>query len=209
MKATRFRLVAVVLLCYPVFLPNRVEARVHLSIGLGTYFGHHHGHYCGHHYPHYGWYGGYYRPWWRHSHWPWHYYPSGSSVWIYSSPIVLGSRSRVKAPPEDPKPEPRLSQSMRAEQGTLLRIFRIGDAENRIAAGRELTAFYFDDKARAALEDALLKDPEPQVRKEIATSLGKTADARVTAALKLAKATDPDRDVRQAAYRSLIMIEGY
>jgi HEAT repeat protein len=98
---------------------------------------------------------------------------------------------------------------MRAEQGKLLRILRIGDTENRAAAGRELTAFYFNGKARAALEDALVKDREPQVRKEIATSLGKTRDARVTTALKTAKAKDPDRSVRQAAYRSLIMIEGY
>ncbi|MHC4352832.1 MAG: HEAT repeat domain-containing protein, partial [Planctomycetota bacterium] len=174
-----------------------------------TYFGHHHGYYYGHHYPHHWWYGGYQRPWWRHSHWPGHYYPSGSSFWIYSSPIVLGSRSRAKASPENPTPKPQLSQRMRQEQGELLRILKIGDKQDRIAAGRELTAFYFDDKARAALEDALLKDPEPQVRKEIAASLGNTADARVTAALRLAKAKDPDRGVRQAAYRSLIMIEGY
>ena len=72
-----------------------------------------------------------------------------------------------------------------------------------------MAALYFDDKARAALEDVLLTDTDPDVRKEVATSLGRTEDVNVTAALKIAKARDPDRQVRQAAYRSLIMIEGY
>ena len=81
--------------------------------------------------------------------------------------------------------------------------------ENRIAAASELAEFYFDARARVALEKALLKDPEPQVRKQIAASLGKTGDARVLAALKKAMSKDPDRGVRQAAYRALIMIQGY
>jgi HEAT repeat protein len=98
---------------------------------------------------------------------------------------------------------------MRKEQGELLRVLKIGDKENRIAVVGELTALYYDGKARDALEEALLTDPYPEVRKEAAASLGRTSDSRVTAALKTAKAKDPDRDVRQAAYRSLILIEGY
>lgn len=212
MKASKIHLIAIASLFLLVFLPQTAMGRVNLSIGIGTTFGHHHGHYFGH-YPYYGWYGGYYRPWWRHSHWPGYYYPYGSSYWVhYSSPIVIGTPVRDKTeeePPDNPRPGPPLSEQMRKEQGELLRVLRIGDKENRIAAIGELTAFYYDNKARVAIEQALLTDPEPEVRKEAATSLGRTSDPIATAALKTAKAKDPDRGVRQAAYRSIIMIEGY
>lgn len=98
---------------------------------------------------------------------------------------------------------------MRQEQGELLKVLKIGDKKSRTGAIRELACFYFDEKAQAALEDVLLTDPNPEIRKEVATSLGKTENPRVTPALKIARSKDPDRGVRQAAYRSLIMIEGY
>jgi hypothetical protein len=205
MKAVRFRLAIGGLICLLV-LTGTAKARIHLSIGLGTSFGHHYPRYYGHGYPHHRWYGGYYGPW------PGHCYSPRSSLWIHQSyPIVLSPPLRVKTPAENPrpKPQPQLSQSMRQQQSELLKVLKIGDKENRIGAICELASFYFDEKAQAALEDILLTDPDPEIRKKIATSLGKTANARVTPALKIARAKDPDRGVRQAAYRSLIMIEGY
>lgn len=98
---------------------------------------------------------------------------------------------------------------MRRRQSELLKAVKIGDKENRLSAIRELAPFSFDANVRAALEDVLLSDPDAEVRKQAATSLGKTEDPNVTAALKIAKEKDPDRGVRQAAYRAIIMIEGY
>ena len=98
---------------------------------------------------------------------------------------------------------------MRRHQNELLKVVKIGDKENRISAIHELTPFSSNSRVRAALEDVLLSDPEAEVRKQVATSLGKTSNPKVTRALKMAKAKAPDRGVRQAAYRSIIMIEGY
>jgi hypothetical protein len=215
MKAMKFRLAAGGLICLLVFLTGTATARVYVSVGLGTSFGYHGSHYYGHGYgyPHHRWYGGhrgYYSPWWGHSYWPSHRYSSGSSLWIYPSFTTVYSPSlRVKAPAENPRPKPQISQSMRRHQSELLKVVKIGDKENRISAIRELAPFSFDLKIRAALEDVLLSDPEAEVRKQVATSLGKTENPKVTAALKMAKTKDPDRAVRQAAYRAIIMIEGY
>ena len=98
---------------------------------------------------------------------------------------------------------------MREHQSELLKRLRIGDKEDRLGAILELAPFSFDSKVRAALEDVLLSDPDAELRKQVATSLGKTENPNVTAALRIAKAKDPDRGVRQAAYRAIIMIEGY
>lgn len=212
MRDTKLHLMAATLICTLVYLPSAATARISVSIGLGTYLGRYHPHYYGHWYPHYRWYG-HHGPWWDHSYWPGSFCLPGSSFWFYSDPIVLDPPPRVKAPkaPEENSepPQVRLSERMRREQSELLRMLRIGDKESRIGAIHELAAFYFDDKARPALEDVLLTDPDADIRKAVADALGKTGNVKVTAALKLAKAKDPDRDVRQAAYRSLIMIEGY
>lgn len=210
MRAIKFRSAAGGLICLLALLTGTATARVRISIGLGSSFGHHYPHYYGHHYPHHRWYGGHYSPWRSHSYWPGHRYSSGSSFWIHQSfPIVINRPLRVKAPAESPRPKPQISQRMREQQSELLRRLRIGDKENRLGAILELAPFSFDANIRAALEEVLLSDPDAELRKQVATSLGRTENPNVTAALKIAKAKDPDRGVRQAAYRSIIMIEGY
>jgi hypothetical protein len=213
MRPMKYRLAAGGLIYLLVLFAGTAEARVYVGIGIGTSFGQHHRHYYGHHYPHRRWYGGWagcHDPWWGCSRWPGHYYPSGSSFWIHQSfPIVINRRPSVKAPADNPAPKPQISQSMRQQLDELLRVLKIGDKENRIGAIHELAPFSFDTKVRAALEEVLLSDPDAELRKQVAISLGKTENSNVTSALKMAKAKDPDRGVRQAAYRAIIMIEGY
>ncbi|KPK44725.1 MAG: hypothetical protein AMJ65_02205 [Phycisphaerae bacterium SG8_4] len=213
MRAIKSRLAAVGLICLLLLLTDTATARVRISIGLGTSFGHHYGHYYGPRYPHHRWYGwwtGCHDPWWGHSHWPGHYYPSGSSFWIHQTfPIVINPRPRVKAPADNPAPKPQISQRTRQQLSELLKVLKIGDKASRLGAIRELAPFSFDAKVRAALEEVLLSDSEAELRKQVATSLGGTENSDVTAALKIAKAKDADRGVRQAAYRAIIMIEGY
>ena len=217
MRVVKFHFAAVVTICLLVFLTGTATARTYVSIGLGTSFGHHHSRHYGHGYGYrsHGWYGGYrgyHSPWWGYSYWPSHHrYSSGSSFWIYPSYTTIYSPPlRVKAPKATQHSStPILSESMRRHQSELLKVVKIGDKENRISAIHELTPYSFNSRVRAALEDVLLSDPEAEVRKQVATSLGKTSNPKVTRALKMAKAKDPDRGVRQAAYRSIIMIEGY
>jgi len=209
----KFRLATGGLICLLVLLTGTATARVYVGIGLGTSFGHHHRHYYSHHYPHYRWYGGwggYHDPWWGHSHWSGPLCSSGSFFSIYRSyPIVLAPALGVKAPAEHPTPKPQISLRMREHQSKLLKVLKIGDKEDRLGAIRELAPFSFEANVQAALEEVLLSDPDAELRKQVATSLGKTENPNVATALKIAKGKDPDRGVRQAAYRAIIMIEGY
>jgi hypothetical protein len=102
-----------------------------------------------------------------------------------------------------------LFEKLRRKKSELLKILRIGNKGNRKAAIRDLAGFSFDDKVRGALEDVLLSDPDPELRQQVAQSLGKVTNENVLPALEKAKAEDSNRDVRQEAYRAIIKIRGY
>jgi HEAT repeat protein len=88
-------------------------------------------------------------------------------------------------------------------------MLRIGDRDTRAQAAHDLAAAHCDEKARLALERALLCDAETQVRRVAAESLDRLGDTRALPSLRQAYATDANREVRQAAYRGIIMLEGY
>ncbi len=214
MKAMRSHIVGGGLICLLILLTSTAGARVYVSVGLGTSFGHYYPHYYGHHYPYYRWYGGYrsyYRPWYGHSYYPGYYRSPRSSFWVSGYyPIVINRKSAArKTEAANPPKHAELSQSVRQHKSEQLKVLRIGTKENRQRAIRELARFPTDPKVREALERVLLSDPDPELRKQVATLFGATENAKTVAALKTAKAIDPDRDVRQAAYRAIIMIEGY
>jgi len=98
---------------------------------------------------------------------------------------------------------------MRKKKSEQLKILKMGDKEKRLRAIHELAPFSFDDGIRRALEGVLRSDPDSEIRKEVALVFGRTENRVVLGALIEAKEKDPERDVRQAAYRSIIMIEGY
>lgn len=100
-------------------------------------------------------------------------------------------------------------ERLRQKKSELLKVLRIGDKERRIQAIRELAGYSSDDGVRKALENILLSDPDPELRKEVATSFGRTENRKVVAALEEAKAADSSKEVRQAAYRAIILIKGY
>ncbi len=216
MKAMRSRIVGGGLICLLIILTSTAGARVYVSIGFGTSFGYYPHHYGYHHYPYYRWHGyyggyGYHHPWYWNSYYPGYYYSPGSSVWISGYyPIVIGRKSEAKKTESaNPQTMAELSQSIRQHKSEQLKVLKIGTKENRQRAIRELARFPNDPKAREALERVLLSDPEPELRKLVATLFGATENPKAVAALKTAKAIDPDRDVRHAAYRAIIMIEGY
>lgn len=222
------------MICFLGFWPSISVARVGFSISIGTPFVHcWPGFYPGC-YPYYGWYGGYYtwldrdRYVWfdvgryRHGYMPRSYYWRrplvwpGIGVWIGDScPEVITHRQVVvetKNPDGKSKHDAeaaKLSEKQRKKNSELLKILRIGDRERRVQAICDLAGFSCDDRVRKALEDVLLSDPDAELRKQVATAFGKTKNPSVVAALEKAKAEDSSREVRQAAYRSIIMIEGY
>ena len=100
-------------------------------------------------------------------------------------------------------------EALQRKKSEQIKILKTGDKEKRIRAIHILAPFSYDDGIRKALEFILLSDPDPDLRKTVAVSFGRTGNRLVLAALTEAKEKDPVRDVRQAAYKAIIMIDGY
>jgi hypothetical protein len=204
-RASRF--VVPALAGIALLTPGMACAGVQVGIGFGTTFGpywhHHHG------------YGGYvYAPLWPGPYWydPWY------DPWYYPAPVVVSPPVVVERPPvivQEPKPpappkQPDLvGEKLELNKSESLKKLRIGDPGNRLQAVKDLEPFARDAKVQTALEQALLSDRDPQVRKAVAELFGRLQDKNALKALKEANANDSDRAVRQAAYKAIILIEGY
>lgn len=216
MKCTKASLAAGGLMLLLVLLPGTASARVSFGISIGTPFvyhypGFHHGWYPHHYsYPYYGWY----------PHHGWHS-SSDLGIWIGGyHPIVVGPpvirqncrTGEVATKASEAMPDAQTVEQLerlRLRKSELLKVLRIGDKERRMQAIRDLAAFSCDDAVRKAMEKVLLSDPDPELRKQVAASFGKTDNRKVVAALEEAKTTDSSKEVRRAAYRSIILIKGY
>ncbi|MBM4024394.1 MAG: HEAT repeat domain-containing protein [Planctomycetes bacterium] len=189
-------------------LSSTASARVHVGVGIGVVSG---PRYC---YPSYRYYSC--GPWWPSYYWydpwwdPWPVYV-GPPV-IVERPVVrervIVREHRPPAPAKEPAPD-LISEKLQQKRSESIRKLRIGDPASRVQAVRELEQFAGGLKVRTALEQALLSDRDPQVRKTVAELFGRVQDKKTLAALKQAHAEDSDRDVRQAAYRAILLIEGY
>ncbi len=195
-----------------VLLPGATSARVSFGISIGTPFVYHYpGFYHGW-YPHH--YGYPYYDWYPHHRW---HSSADVGIWIggyypvvVAPPVVVHREIVTKAsqtPPDSLTAEQ--IERLRLKKSELLKVLRIGDKERRMQAISELAGYSYDDAVRKALEKVLLSDPDPELRRHVATSFGKTENRNVVPALEEAKATDSDKGVRQAAYRSIILIKGY
>jgi len=211
MATVKSRWFLAAIICVVTLLGSASYAHVRVGIGFGTHIGGH--------WPGYGWHSDWYWSDGPAGCWPWHshfYDP----VWVYEyPPVVVGPPVVVerhvvvnqRVPPA-PAPQPTSTQVTQAQQrkrSELLEQLRIGDNGNRLSATQELAGYVGDEKIREALERALLSDRDPGVRAAAATSLGKQSGKKAVPALKQARAQDADRQVQQAAYKALIMIEGY
>ena len=203
MSRIQHRFVVLALVCLALSMSGTAAAGVHIGIGFGTSFGHHR--HFGHH-----WYGGLavYPSWYWYD--PWYDYPV-----IVEPPVVVRERRVIVREHKPPAPQAsvqsteQLSESQQQKRSELLEKLRIGDVSNRVQAVQGLGQFPNDEKVRKALERALLSDRDPQVRKAAAEQFGHLKDKGALPALKQAYAEDSDRDVRQAAYKAIIMMEGY
>jgi len=192
-----------------MLLAGSASAGVHVGIGFGTVIGPHHPHHI------HGWYGGWYA--WPHRYYydPW--YDPWWEPWpvVVTPPVVVHERRVIveehrPAPPlpKVEKAEP-LSEKQQQKRSESLKVLKIGDAGNRAQAVRDLEPFARDHNVRRSLEQALSKDRDPQIRKAVAELFSRLRDRKTVPALKQAYAEDDNRDVQQAAYKALVMIEGY
>jgi hypothetical protein len=187
------------LLVLALAVPGVASARVHFSIGFGTVIGLCH--------PGYGWHA------WPDPYWydPW--YDCGPVVVV--PPVVVRERHVVVETPRPPAPRPAidkpepLSQRQQLKRSELLKKLRIGDVSNRIQAVWDLAPFANDDKVREVLQRALLSDRDTQVRKAAAELFGRLQDKKTLPSLRQAYREDSSREVRQGAYKAIIMMEGY
>jgi hypothetical protein len=194
------------LVAFALLMPGTAGADVHVGIGFGGFIGpHHHDHHW-----HGGWSVGIGWPWYDPWYGPWYDpYP------VVVAPPVVVQRHVVVKERKPPAPAPAvksadpLSERQQQERSALLRKLRIGDVNSRVQAVNDLGRFAHDDKTRTALQDALLSDRDAQVRKAVAELFGRLKDKRTLPTLKRAYAADADRDVRQTAYKAIILMEGY
>ncbi|MCU0913845.1 MAG: HEAT repeat domain-containing protein [Planctomycetes bacterium] len=209
MSSRRYRLLLFVsaLACLALLAPATASAGVSIGIGIGTTIGPHHPHHV------HGWYGGWYG--WPHYYW---YDPWYDPWWYYPAPVVLERpvvRERVVVRESRPTPPPKektpdlVAERLQQKKSEQLKRLRIGDADSRRQAVTELEPFAGDSKVRTTLEQALLSDRDPQVRKAVAELFGRLRDTKTLPVLRQANKDDSDREVRQAAYKAIIMMEGY
>jgi hypothetical protein len=203
MRALKNGLALMAFVCVLIAVPSATYARVHVGVGFGTHIG------CG---PYYGWYDPWCDPWYGHPYGP---------AWVYDcNPVFIGppvvvERHVVVHEPAPPRPRPALptsptlSQARQQKRSELFERLRIGDVDNRVKAAQDLIQFADDAKTRETLEKALRSDRDAAVRKAAVEALAKQSGKKAVPALKQAYADDASRDVRQAAYKALIMIEGY
>jgi len=204
-RASRF--VVPVLVGIALLTPGVVSAGVHVGIGFGTAIGPH--------FHHHHMYGAYvYAPLWP----DYSYYDPWYDPWYYPGPVVVGppvvrphitvTEHEPPAPPKNETPD-LVSEKLQQKKSESLKKLRIGDPGNRLQAVKDLEQLASDTKVRTALEQALLSDRDPQVRKAVAELFGRLQDKNTLRVLKQVHADDSDRAVRQAAYKAIILMEGY
>jgi hypothetical protein len=205
MSRTRYLFVVSALVCMALLTSGTASAGVQVGIGFGAtvgphYYHHMHGYYAyGPMWPDYY----YYDPYW--------YYPGpvvvGPPVIVERPPVII-REYRPPAPPKELTPDP-VAEKLQQKKSESLKKLKIGDPNSRVQAAKDLEQFEGDVKVRTALEQALLSDRDPQVRKAVAESFGRLQDKKTLSVLKQANKDDSDRDVRQAAYKAVILMEGY
>jgi len=186
-------------------------------------------------YPHYDyrWHGGYYS-WLDHdrylwmdrgryygSYWGWSSCWPGTSIWVedywptyVSPPVVVGhphivTRQYVVVNPKVGEVSPadaRLFAEVRNKKDELLRVLKIGDKASRTRAIMELAGYSFDDTVSKVLEEIILKDPDPELRKCVAESLGNVKNKIVIPTLEKVRLEDSDEQVRRAADKAISQI---
>ncbi len=221
MKTPRFGLVQMASLCFLLWLPVPASASVSVSLRLGS----------GHQYSRRSYRPSHRRDSRRSSHhrrnfrpagrnWRSRYYrPRGNTIVFGSgfyyrtepyyvvtttSPRVIEKRVIVAS-----TSSPQVVQPDRCDASTELLLDRLamGNKWQRLEAIEQLAELSFNDRVRKALENVLLTDRDPQLRKEVARIFGVVKNINALPALEKARVEDSDEDVRKEADYAIEKIE--
>ena len=219
-------------------IPAQARTRLYVGFGTSFGHRHsifHHGW----HYPHYRLHGGYYswldhdrwhwmdRGRYHSSFWGWPSCSSGTSIWVhgswplYSTPVVVKrpvvvKETHVVVAPVRTEYETMYTPAndglyarLRNKKSELLKVVKIGDKAGRIRAITDLVGYSFDPNVKKALEEILLEDPDAELRKQVAQSLGKVKNKSYIPTLQKVKAEDSDQQVREQADKAIDKINSH
>jgi hypothetical protein len=136
------------------------------------------------------------------------YYVVTSPVVVERPPVVIERQTVIVQPQQFDESTLQLNMDLQYKKSELLKQLQTGDKELRRQAIRELAGFSFDDNVRAALENILLSDSDPELRVEAANAFGAVKNANAQPALEKARVEDPSVDVRKAADEAIRNITG-
>jgi len=230
MKALRYMLIAAAGLL--IGLSNAALARpsVYIGVGIGGRPGFHGGNRDDYRFSH--------RPRYFEPAWGWRdyrprrqtiilgggcWYDRGPDYYVVTQPTIIErtpvviekqtvvysvSSPQVVQPQQFDESTLQLNMNLQYKKSELLKQLQAPNKEQRREAIDELAGFSFDDNVRAALENVLLSDPDPELRKEAAQAFGKVKNTGARAALEKARVEDPSVDVRKAADEAIKSIAG-
>jgi hypothetical protein len=221
MKALKYMLIAAVGLL--IGLSNLALARpnVYIGVGIGGRPGFHSDYRADYRFGH--------RPQYFEPAWGWrdyrprrqtiilgggYWYDCGPDYYVVTQPTIIErtpvvierqtvvystSSPQVVQPQQFDESTLQLNMNLQYKKSELLKQLQMPNKEQRREAIDELAGFSFDDNVRAALENVLLSDPDPELRAEAAHSFGEVKNTNARAALEKARVEDPSVDVRKAA----------
>jgi hypothetical protein len=152
-----------------------------------------------------------------------YWYDRGPDYYVVTPPVVVErppvvierqtvvystSSPQVVQPQQFDESTLQLNINLQYKKSELLKQLQAPNKEQRREAIDELAGFSFDDNVRAALENVLLSDPDPELRAEAAHSFGAVKNANARTALEKARVEDPSVDVRKAADEAIKSIAG-
>jgi hypothetical protein len=221
MKMLRYMLIAAVSLLIGLSNSALARPRVYIGVGIGGRPGFHRGYRPDYRFDRRH---RYFEPAWGR----WNYRPRrqtiilGGGCWydrgpdyyvdpprvIERVPVVIEKQTVIVQPQQFDESTLQLNLNLQYKKSELLKQLQVPDKELRREAIRELAGFSFDDNVRAALENVLLSDPDPELRAEAADAFGKVKNANARPALEKARVEDHSADVRRAADGAIRSIEG-
>jgi hypothetical protein len=205
MKTLKRILIMVVLLNLSLLATADALARTHGFVYIGV----------GHHYPHHYWHGYWYPPP------PPFYYVGHPYCWmgdcypdvIVERPAVVVRETAAPAQgyrfPAVPDEQTLiLFASIRNKKAELIKQLQSADKTERVKAIADLAGLTYDDQVKEKLKDILLKDPDPDLRKEVANAFGKSKNDQLISILEGVRVGDDNKEVRQAADQAIKNIKG-
>jgi len=144
----------------------------------------------------------------RFGRWPNFYVFAGPRI-IERTPVIVEEKTVVVQPAEYDEDTQALYETLRHRKEILLKQLQTSDKEQRKDAIKELAGFSFDDEVRKELENIMLSDPDPELRKEVIRAFAEVKNTKALDTLEKARVEDSKWSVRKEADEAIKKIKGY